>query len=141
MRDRHTYTQDDYCNPLCHARRGLINIYIPKIRIIHQTREARFRPPMNEIRVYITRRNAEHYGASVSEVADYIAAASHSSRATHAQTVSGALLRDSVAFVLARAGSGERCWRCSSLPQLFCAFWVFTYLCEFYLCCTGYSTQ
>ena len=68
-----------------------------------------------------TRRNAEHYGASVSEVADYIAAASHSSRATHAQTVSGALLCDSVAFVLARAGSGERCWRCSSLPQLFSA--------------------
>ena len=54
-------------------------------------------------------------------MADYIAAASHSSRATHAQTVSGALLCDSVAFVLARAGSGERCWRCSSLSQLFCA--------------------
>ena len=72
-----------------------------------------------------TRRNAEHYAAGVSEVADYIAAASHSSRATHAQTVSGALLCDSVAFVLARAGSGERCWRCSSLPQLFSALFRF----------------
>ena len=48
-----------------------------------------------------------HYGTSMSEVADYTAAASHSSRATQEEAVSGALFCDYVASVLGKSGNQE----------------------------------